>query len=352
MKKPIARGVTVNQNTRLDNKFNVFKSLMKAIFIDIKNELISDAIVDKLFIKNQILVGNDTIHHQEPETFTKDKLIERLLNFLGYDVSALKREIGLRVQDNRDRDADYKLLVRTQFILLEAEPINKDLEATNSGASQVREWLSSKFSQTDYGIATDGLKWKLLKVSQMTKTIPAIAEVDLSPIFSGYLHQQISDNDDVLRQLFNQFYFYFSNDTILDALSGETVEARAKQSEVTSQFYQKYIKYIFGIDRGRRVSNCLLNKITNANSIVSDADRRLFSVITMNRLIFIKFLQDKEIVPKNLLGDLIGEYKNAPNNPLSYYQTYLKPVFYDILSRPPMQGNRLEVVFSSTPFPT
>lgn len=217
---------------------------MRAIFKDIRSELASDSVLDKLLIKNQVLTANDTVHHQEPESFTKEKLIERLLAFLGYDVTALRREIGLRVKDNRERDADYKLLVRTQFILLEAEPINKDLEAPKTGASQVREWLGSKSSPTDYGIATDGLKWKLLRWSHTTKSVQAIEDVDLSPIFQSYLTQQSVENDDGIRQLFEKFYFYFSSDTVLDALAGETSEARSKESEVTGLFYQKYIKWL------------------------------------------------------------------------------------------------------------
>ena len=352
MKKQIGQSTTSIQRKKLDEKYNAFKILTTDIFRDIKNEIASDSVLDKLFIKNQVLVSNDTTHHQEPETFTKEKLIDKLLEFLGYSISSVRHETGLKVLDGKQRDTDYKLLVRTNFILLEAEPINKDLEAPKTGASQVREWLNSRFSETEYGIATDGLKWKLLKVSQSTQSIPTIFEIDLAPFFVGQINQQLTDPDNELRTKFEKFYFNFSKETILTALIGGTLESLEKEKEVTVIFYRKYIKYIFGIDRGTKISNCLLNKITNSNSNSTEQDKRLFSVITMNRLIFTKFLQDKGIINKDFLNELIYEYKKSPNNPNTFYQTFLKPLFYEIFSRPPRNRKQVRgnIIFETIPY--
>ncbi|HDQ05533.1 MAG TPA: SAM-dependent DNA methyltransferase [Candidatus Bathyarchaeota archaeon] len=52
----------------------------------------------------------------------------------------------------------------------------------------------------------------------------------------------------------------------------------------------------------------------------------------MNRLIFLRFLEEKGIVPKNLLKDLLKNYKSL-EMPATFYDTYLKPLFYEVLNR-------------------
>jgi len=53
----------------------------------------------------------------------------------------------------------------------------------------------------------------------------------------------------------------------------------------------------------------------------------------MNRLIFIKFLEDKGLVPRGLLKKTYKEWKEK-KIPASYYDTYLKPLFYEVLNTP------------------
>lgn len=338
-------GKSVTQVVQVNSKYEDFKKLMHEIFLDIKSEVSSDSTLDKLFIKRDTLTINDTLHKQEPEAFTKERVVERLLEFLGYP-RPYRSETTLT-----ERVADYKIIVKTQFILFEAEPINKNLEAPNSGASQVREWLRDRFSVAEYGVATNGFEWKLLKVSVEKKKISTVATVDLTPFVSRQLNQTLTSDDDLLG-LYKKFDFNFSQVTILDALAGETEDSIKQQSEVTSRFYQEYIKYIFGIERGERVTNCLLNKITKPSDTVPKSDIRLFAVITMNRLIFTKFLQDKQIIHKDFLSELIDEYNKSSNNPTTFYRTFLKPFFYDVLSKPVADRHlpRGSVLFSDIPY--
>lgn len=53
----------------------------------------------------------------------------------------------------------------------------------------------------------------------------------------------------------------------------------------------------------------------------------------MNRLIFIKFLEDKGIVPRDLLRRTYEDYKKS-NVLINYYDAYLKPLFYEVLNTP------------------
>ncbi len=52
----------------------------------------------------------------------------------------------------------------------------------------------------------------------------------------------------------------------------------------------------------------------------------------MNRLIFIKFLEEHEIVPKNLLKNLLEKYKSA-GTPGTIYETYIKLLFYEVFNK-------------------
>ncbi len=54
----------------------------------------------------------------------------------------------------------------------------------------------------------------------------------------------------------------------------------------------------------------------------------------MSRLIFIKFLEDKGLVERNLLQRLLKEYDNG-KIPATFYRTYLQPLFYDVFNTPP-----------------
>jgi hypothetical protein len=63
-------------------------------------------------------------------------------------------------------------------------------------------------------------------------------------------------------------------------------------------------------------------------------DVRLFAVDLMNRLIFIKFLEDKEIVRSDLLSVLADTYEDGIYT-RSLYKAFLDPLFYDIFNEKP-----------------
>jgi len=54
----------------------------------------------------------------------------------------------------------------------------------------------------------------------------------------------------------------------------------------------------------------------------------------MNRLIFVKFLEDKKIVRPDLLNTIKQVYDNGMY-PQTFYQTFLEPLFYDVFNVKP-----------------
>lgn len=81
---------------------------------------------------------------------------------------------------------DYIIRPKKQekpIFYVEAESFNTDLYSDGQGLSQVRNWLLSRASKTDYGIATDGFQWILLKFDAASAQSKEFFKVDLRPIF-------------------------------------------------------------------------------------------------------------------------------------------------------------------------
>lgn len=98
--------------------------------------------------------------------------------------------------------------------------------------------------------------------------------------------------------------------------------------------------------------DCLLNKIIYPNNI-SNSEKEIigkkFSVILMNRLLFIKFLEEKNLVPNDFLSKLWEKKKNS-SIPGTFYGNYLKPLFYEIFNIPTQQRKTTEDFYKGIPY--
>jgi hypothetical protein len=97
----------------------------------------------------------------QPESFTQQAVVEPLLDALGYDYAT---EAG-GLSGGQTLVADYTVSLRaydgidSTRLLIEAEPANKELDSREHGAGQVRDWLGQREFESDFGFATDGLRW-------------------------------------------------------------------------------------------------------------------------------------------------------------------------------------------------
>jgi hypothetical protein len=128
------------------------------------------------------LSSEDLKDRQEPEEFVKRTLVEPLIDSLGFEVvpeTVLPSPSGRKKPDytirpkNKDKPIFY----------VEAEALNIDLRSKEHGISQVEDWLISRASKTDYGIATNGLEWRLLKFDATSAKSKEILKIDLRPLF-------------------------------------------------------------------------------------------------------------------------------------------------------------------------
>jgi hypothetical protein len=309
---------------------NQFKKLISDFVVKLREDAINEGIIDSLFMSRKTLTSEMLKHKENPENYTRINILDKMLIFLGYSPSEIKTEANLQMVDKRS-PVDYKLVIDATPIYGEAEPFNKDLEAERTGINQVKGWIEKKQAGSDYGFATNGVRWMLIRIDK--GKFVTLEDFDLSPFFASLITQQ-QDVEQVQEELLNKFYYSFSRKHILERLHDISFELKRKQEQITGDFYKKYIKYVFGVEKGKKLNYSLVNQI-KCPVQVSDVEKRLFSVITLNRMIFVKFLEDKSIIERGFLLNLVKEYKTQTSYTMSFYLQYLKPLFYEVFNTQP-----------------
>ena len=325
--------ITSERKEELDQK-------LRELYYVIKNKFKSFGDFQDVLIRSSSYSSKDLKDEQAPEEFAKRNLIEPLIDLLGYETvpeTVLPSPSGRKKPDytirptKRDKPIFY----------VEAEPLNTNLYGKDCGISQVEEWLISRASKTDYGIATDGLQWILLKFDITSVKSKPIFEVDLRPFFLKILNPSAFITENELEEI-KETFLKLDQEYISLFLAGYLEAIEKEKEEISKRFYSDYVRYVFGYDeKGKTVEGtCLLRKVI-APSDVTESDVNLFAVAFMNRIIFVKFLEEKGIVPKNLLKRLLEEYKSS-KIPSSFYETYLKPLFYEVFNK--SKGKRISRV--------
>ena len=282
----------------------------------------------------------------QSESLTQQAVVEPLLDALGYEYAI---EAG-GLSGGWTLVADYAVSLRaydgidSTRLLIEAERINKALDSREHGAGQVRDWLGQREFESDFGFATDGLRWVFIRYDPDSYTHTAIEEIDLAPVFLALFENQVgrqdpleavladADSDWVSRLVQT---FAFENFVSIAADARQVIER--KQREITDDFYDDYTRYVFGIvGRDERSARSLVGDGVRAPNGAIAEDSRLFAVELMNRLLFIKFLEDKGIVQPDLLRTLKETYEQGVHGG-SLYEEFCQRLFYDVMNRKPAE---------------
>jgi hypothetical protein len=298
----------------------------------------------------------------QPEPFTQQAAIEPLLDALGHEYNT---EAG-GLSGGRTMVADYTVSLRdygdidSTRLLIEAEPINKDLDSRKHGVGQVRDWLSQREFESDFGFATDGLRWAFVRYDPDSYTHNVIEEVDLQPVFLALFENQVGKQDppeqavfDTDRDRVTRLLRTFGFENFL-SIAGEARQViKRKQKEITDEFYDDYIRYVFGIvDDDERSARSLIGDGVVKPDAATEDDARLFAVELMNRLVFIKFLEDKSLVRPDLLQTLKETYESGIYGG-TFYEEFLQRLFYDVMNkRPEKRPNTVQNIdlFSGVPY--
>ena len=325
-----------------------------AIVHELRSAVTSDDRLEELLRGKpgpDILHGSDLTEHGDPEPFTQRTVIEPLFDALGYP--DFTTEASGLTEEQRQK-ADYLFSLReyddidSARLPVEAEPLNKKLDQQKHGIGQVKDWLDTYSFGAEFGIATDGMRWVLIKYDRERYQYDTLAEVNLQPVFVAAFEnvtgRQVSldewlegSNEDVLDGFVRSFGFENFRAIASDARS----VIKETKSEITDEFYDEYVRRVFGVldeseSDGERTEFSLVGDGIDAPAAATGDDVRLFAVELMNRLIFTKFLEDKGLVPETLLADFADTY-NPRTYPQSLYETYFEPLFFGVLDTRPSE---------------
>lgn len=315
----------------------------------LRDQIEDDDILDGTFSRGRgeyVLKSKYSKDQLDPEPLTKSRVIEPLLDALGYDDYGY--EAGSFAAE-RGEQADYAISLRdiesvdSSRLLIEAEPLKKRLKNRGHGLDQVKSWLSQREFESDFGFATDGLRWIFVRYDPDSYTHNIIEDVDLSPVFLTLFDnatdakrpptEVVSEED---RELVATLLRTFEYDNFVSIIDDAREVIKEKQEQITDEFYDDYIRVVFGVQDGtedRRARSLIGDGIVPPEEVDGD-DVRLFAVDLMNRLIFVKFLEDKRIVRSDLLDVLTDTYEGGIY-PQSLYKTFLDPLFYDMFNEKP-----------------
>lgn len=317
-----------------------FDGILNVIFNNIKTRVRDYDVFQNIINNNYPIKSSDLKDEQTPEEFTRKYVIEPMFEFLGYEhIGETRLNVPLQTSPGGWNQPDYKIRPKGKdkpLLLVEAEPLSKDLfNNKKTGINQVSDWLLSKASGTEYGIATNGFEWVVIKFDASSNKGKVACKFDLTALFSKINNSKALIAEDEIDTIKNDFLTLHSK-SILSRLNGYTLDVEAKKEEISTKFYNDYVKYVFGYDNnGERIaSKSLVDFITCGDDTPGSGleVNKLFSVIFMNRLIFIKFLEEKEIVPRDFLKEVLKKYKSS-ESPSSIYEANLKPLFYDVFNK-------------------
>lgn len=273
----------------------------------------------------------------KPETHVQNGLIYPLLNAFGLDYVEEPYGGGGGPDSREVVWPDFELSGVDEYVIGE----NKAPNCIDQSHKQVQDYLDRRSIGADYAIATDGFTWRLYKVEQGgDKTeFPIVREFSLHAIGQevarekNYISSSIHDIEE--EEELKEFTGLFQREEFnLFTTQTAPQELRDSRKQDVEEFYQLYIEYLFGESEEYDEPTCLMDDI-NAPDIATEHDKRKFAITLVNRLLFIKFLEKKEVVPEGILIERVQAYeRNEEAFTGNFYETQIKPLFYDLFNRP------------------
>jgi len=246
------------------------------------------------------LETNDIIenYRTDPEEFTKLYLIEKILELL--NVKIIGRNVKFYGPRKIERKPDYSIVYEfNKPILIEAKPLNADLytKEDKGAINQIKDVfkLAAAKENYDFGIATDGLRWIFINKEQ---------------------------------KIIDDIFLLEDFEKIRDYISQKKPIPKHKREEISKNFYKTYNDILHGTNKISE-SECFVNSIEN---VEKEGDREEIAQLTINRILFIKFLCESGFV-KSIKRDwdLFEYFKGLPKYELN---AKLKELFFKIFNSP------------------
>nr|MBC8520378.1 Eco57I restriction-modification methylase domain-containing protein [Methanomicrobia archaeon] len=277
------------------NQANIVDTLIK----DIKERLTLDG-KNRVFEEGKELSSEFMKEKAEPEAFTKEFLIDKILDALGLEKLPEKSF----ETPKGHRSVDYRIKRKERMFLVEAKPLNAALfeKGKDSGVNQIKGLfkLAEVKENYDFGVATDGLRWVFVdKAGEIVDDL------------------RLEENFEKVKEFL---------------VGKEKVVSPKTEEEISKKFYDWYNALLHGgryKDHENRVktvaeADCLVNNVIGVKDL---EEREQIAQVVMNRLIFIKFLQSKGVIKEDILHYL-SEVKE------DILTLKLRQLFFGVLNTP------------------
>lgn len=305
------------------------------VLVTFLNEL--DSELDDSHALEQLLDGGRGLTERdlgsEPEAWTEDVLIYPLIDAVG-----LSKTPGRPTSQRKT--PDFKLAQEWDGDTIEIIGENKSPNKISQAEQELVDEYISRKSFPDYGIATDGLDWIVYRSERGGDfyEYDPVREVSLRAALreiarrEGIISQQpLPENEIDLQAELEQFALTFLPKHLIPLLTRQApAEFRDRRQKDVDDFYELFIELLFGESDEYDYDTCLRNDVIAPDG-ATQKDKDVFSVTLVNRLLFIRFLEERDVVPDGLLSDRVDEYNEEL--PRTLYDTTIKPLIYELFNK-------------------
>lgn len=272
----------------------------------------------RVFEQGQKLNSSFLKEPSDPEAVTKDALIEPIIRALGLQKLPEKH---FDLPQGKRRIVDYRLKNNENIsFLVEAKPLNANLfdDIDDSAVNQIKElfYLAVVKEEYAFGIATDGFLWVFINKER-----------------------EVVHTYDIRKEL----------PKIKELLVGRAdVSLQREEEEISKKFYDWYNALLHGgkyKDHKGKTRNISTNDclVENIQLIREKGDKEQVAQSILNRLIFIKFLQSKDIIQQDILDYLSGLDETKLNNEL-------RQLFFEVLNTEKAKRTDVDLKFRDIPY--
>lgn len=295
-------------------------------FVSALNSNLDTHEFERFLSGDKVLTSRDL--GNQPEPWTEDNLIWPILQAVGLEKDPQPYGAGDR--------PDFELLNSDVDVLGENKSPNKIDDAEND----IKEYLRDKALGADHGIATDGIDWVIYKIELGGDFVqfPEIARVNLRRALTGVANDMgiVSGLEDIdVNSEIDAFTDIFERDAFNRLLTEEAPRRlRDERKRDVEEFYDLYIELLFGAGEGHDYETTLLDDVV-APYGASEKEERVFAITLVNRLLFIKFLEDQDVLREGFLLSRVEAYEEMSGEFAgSLYDTQIRPLFYELLNTP------------------
>ena len=290
---------------------------VKKLIEDFKELLTLDG-RHRAFEQEQELNSSFLKEPSDPEAVTKDIFIEPVIRAFGLQKLPEKH---FDLPQGKRRKVDYRLKNNANIsFLVEAKPLNANLfdDIDDSAVNQIKGlfYLAEVKEEYAFGIATDGFLWVFINKER-----------------------EVVHTYDIRKEL----------SKIKELLVGRTdVSLQREEEEISKKFYDWYNALLHGgkyKDHKGKTRNISTNDclVENIQLIREKSDKEQVAQSILNRLIFIKFLQSKNIIQKDVL-DYLSELEESKLN------NELRQLFFEVLNTEKSKRSDVDVKFRDIPY--